>query len=239
MNDYEGLPPDQDDYTPEQLVEEPEPKRARVIKENWIEALGAEAPMEIQFSQIMDALEETDEALMMSVELDLSSNRQRKFFARNPVAFLVKKLNNAEVQIKNLSADDRLLFDRAKTKEVSSFIKNSAVQRCLDNKEVQKVLQMSSKKHYTIATTIPSRLSTRMARRRLRLALCFWAFSIPTYWIGSLKQQHQFNPTLAATCSISFQLNINGHWKVWIWLQHFFRRIHSRCSRTSASTWRG
>ena len=138
MNDYEGLPPDQDDYTPEQLVEEPEPKRARVMKENWIEALEAEAPMEIQFSQIMDALEETDEALMMSVELDLSSNRQRKFFARNPVAFLVKKLNNAEVQLKNLSADDRLLFDRAKTKEVSSFIKNSAVQRCLDNKEVQK-----------------------------------------------------------------------------------------------------
>ena len=49
----------------------------------------------------------------------------------------MKKLNNAEVSLKNLSAADRVLFERAKAKEVSSFLKHAAVRRCLNDEEVK------------------------------------------------------------------------------------------------------
>ena len=54
---------------------------------------------------------------------------------RQPVLFLAKKLNGAEVQVQRLSDYDRSLFQRAKTKEVTSFLKNEAVRKCLSDED--------------------------------------------------------------------------------------------------------
>ena len=74
---------------------------------------------------------------VMTIDLDLTSNRQKKLFRHNPQAFLVKKVPSAEVQYGRLSPDDQELFKRAKNAEVSSFIKSEAVRRCLSWEEQQ------------------------------------------------------------------------------------------------------
>ena len=56
-------------------------------------------------------------------------------FLNNPVAFLAKKLNNAEVVYRRLSEEDKKLFTNAKAAEVSSFLKTAAVRRCLSHEE--------------------------------------------------------------------------------------------------------
>ena len=84
----------------------------------------------------MSVLQEQDECLLFNIDLDFESNRQLKMFERNPVSYLVKKINSSEVNLKRLTSDELDLFKRAKDKEVDSFIKNEAVRRCLDSKEV-------------------------------------------------------------------------------------------------------
>ena len=56
---------------------------------------------------------------------------------QDPVLYLTKKLNSSEVNLKNVSAQDLVLFNRAKSKEVTSFLRNSAVRRCLDDDEAR------------------------------------------------------------------------------------------------------
>ena len=67
------------------------------------------------------------------------SNRQKKMLLRNPVLYLVKKMQNSEVSMTRLTAAERELFVRAKAKEVESFIRNAAVRRCSDSEEIRKV----------------------------------------------------------------------------------------------------
>jgi len=77
------------------------------------------------------AIQEIDTGYVMEIELDFSSERQKKSFKRNPQAFLVKKMNSAEVSYKKPSEADKVLFRNAKASEVSSFLKTEAVRRCL------------------------------------------------------------------------------------------------------------
>ena len=44
---------------------------------------------------------------------------------------------SSEVNLKNVSAQDLVLFNRAKSKEVASFLPSSAVRRCLDDEEAR------------------------------------------------------------------------------------------------------
>ena len=70
--------------------------------------------------------------------MTLDSNKQRKSLEYNPTAFLVKKMNSSEVQLQKLTPSLRGLFERAKTKEVNSFLKNEAVRKCLDDEEISR-----------------------------------------------------------------------------------------------------
>ena len=50
---------------------------------------------------------------------------------------MVKKMNNSEVCLQRLGSLDKVLFGRAKMKEVGSFLKNEAVRKCLDDEELR------------------------------------------------------------------------------------------------------
>ena len=62
----------------------------------------------------------------------LTSHRQLKKFIRSPSAYLVGTMRDCEVRWEKLSPQHRTLFSRAKTKEVTSFIQQAAVRKCLD-----------------------------------------------------------------------------------------------------------
>ena len=114
-----------------------QPKKPRLEYDlKWVEQLEQGAKEEAQHLDFMTVLEEQDECLLFNIDLEFESNRQLKNFERNPVSYLVKKINSSEVNLKRLTTDELDLFKRAKHKEVDSFIKNEAVRRCLDSKEV-------------------------------------------------------------------------------------------------------
>ena len=104
-----------------------------------MEQLHVEASLE-EANDLFTFLETADddmECLKLEFEIGDLSNRQRKFLERNPVSFMVKKLRDSEVSLTKLSAVERLLFVRAKAKEVDSFIKNEAVRKCQNREEVR------------------------------------------------------------------------------------------------------
>ena len=103
-----------------QEIEEPEAKRARVDDEDGL------------------FLDFEEDNYVMTIDLDFTSNRQKKMFLHNPQAYLVKKVSSAEVQYGKLSPEDQELFKRAKNSEVSSFIRSEAVRRCLNWEEQQR-----------------------------------------------------------------------------------------------------
>ena len=121
------LPADVNDY------QEPDTKRMRVDEAgnydlHWIQELEANEPQAEPEMDIYAAIGETNEVLKIEIDLPAKwSNRQRKMFERNPVAFLVKKMKDSEVVLSRLHPSERELFVRAKAKEVDSFIKNEAV----------------------------------------------------------------------------------------------------------------
>ena len=87
------------------------------------------------------AIMEAGEGYVMNIELDFVSNRQKKLFMADPVLFLSKKVNSAEVNYRRLTEEEKRLFENAKRSEVSSFIKTQAVRRCLSFEETQKAQQ--------------------------------------------------------------------------------------------------
>ena len=98
-------------------IQELETKRARLEEESDAE--------------LHHALREVQEGYLMNIDLDLTSNRQQKLFKKDPVAFLAKKVNSGEVNYRRLSEDEKVLCERAKDSKISSFLKASAVRRCL------------------------------------------------------------------------------------------------------------
>ena len=122
------------DYGPTTTPSSKKPRLEYNLK--WVEQLEQGAQEEAMELDFMTVLEEQDECLLFNINLEFESNRQLKKFERNPVSYLVKKINSSEVNLKRLTPDELDLFKRAKNKEVDSFIKNEAVRRCLDSKEV-------------------------------------------------------------------------------------------------------
>eukprot|EP00434_Breviolum_minutum_P027979 symbB.v1.2.024754.t1/scaffold2367.1/size81165/7 len=128
------------DYEPTSIsrpAATPDSKKPRLDYDlKWVKQLEQGAEEEAQAMDFMTVLQERDECLLFNIDLEFESNRQLKMFERNPVSYLVKKINSSEVNLKRLTPDELDLFKRAKDKEVDSFIKNEAVRRCLDSKEV-------------------------------------------------------------------------------------------------------
>ncbi|CAE7887494.1 unnamed protein product, partial [Symbiodinium microadriaticum] len=109
---------------------------------DWVSELYTAVELENNHMDIFTAFQECNEFLQVTIDLEApQSNRQRKALERHPVAYLVKKMKDAEVSIAKLPAHERVLFERAKMKEVDSFIKNEAVRRCLDTTEVKKAYE--------------------------------------------------------------------------------------------------
>ncbi|CAE7329699.1 GIP, partial [Symbiodinium microadriaticum] len=118
----------------------PPDKRQKLT--DWVSELYTAVELENNRMDIFTAFQECNEFLQVTIDLEVpQSNRQRKALERHPVAYLVKKMKDAEVSIAKLPAHERVLFERAKTKEVDSFIKNEAVRRCLDTTEVKKAYE--------------------------------------------------------------------------------------------------
>ena len=78
-----------------------------------------------------------EEVLSIESDIHLASHRQQKMFERNPILYLTKKMGSAEVQLQKLTPYQRALFERAKAKEVGSFIKNNALRKCLNDAEIR------------------------------------------------------------------------------------------------------
>ena len=125
---------------------------------------------------------------VMTIDLDLTSNRQKKLFRHNPQAFLVKKVSSAEVQYGRLSPDDQELFKRAKNAEVSSFIKSEAVRRCLSWEEQQRA-QNSDRVLRARWARRPS--TPREVTRRLKLESWFWDTSTRIWRTPPSSRAHQ------------------------------------------------
>ena len=116
-----GLPEVSKDRSPH--TGEPEPKR---LKED------PDENQDVLFTQ----LHETEEDVFhIAVDLSFGSNRERKRFLRSPAAYLVAKMRDSEVRVERLRPEERELFSRAKTKEVTSFLQQEAVRKCKDKEE--------------------------------------------------------------------------------------------------------
>ena len=85
--------------------------------------------------QFFNTLELIDEGILMTIEWEFHSNREKERFVRRPSLFLAQKMRDCEVRLVSLKPAHRELFRRAKTKEVNSFLTNTAVRRCLDKQE--------------------------------------------------------------------------------------------------------
>ncbi|OLP80083.1 hypothetical protein AK812_SmicGene39554 [Symbiodinium microadriaticum] len=138
------LPTDVNEYL------EPEMKRARVDESgnimdydlHWVQELEAEPTTQEPNNDIFTVMEDVNEFLKIEFEIPtVWSNRQKKMFERHPVAYMVKKMRDSEVSLSRLSPAERQLFIRAKAKEVDSFIKNEAVRKCMDDKEIREAYE--------------------------------------------------------------------------------------------------
>ena len=118
--------------------QEPVNKQPRTVYDlGWLDQLQQEAQQEPPLDHVYQCAMNAEEAILMSFDIEITSNKQQKWLERNPEAYMVKKMNNSEISLGRLSAADKALFERAKSKEVSSFIRNQAVRQCLNDEEVQ------------------------------------------------------------------------------------------------------
>ena len=84
---HQREPPDVNDY------EQPAVKRSKGEEPSWVEELYVEAEMEKNSMDIFHAMAEVKEFLRIEMDMDyMQSNRQKKMFERNPVAYLAKKM---------------------------------------------------------------------------------------------------------------------------------------------------
>ena len=163
----------------------------------WVEQLEADAQLERNSGDLYQAFLDTEDFMMISFDLQLDSHRQRKMLERNPVLYLTKKMSGSEVQLTRLNEHDKQLFHRAKLKEVDSFLKNQAVRKALNNKELAEAyganFQMRRKMPRRSNRPIQAPRFPAMQAEKPRLELSSWDINIHPCWTDSSGQQPQFN----------------------------------------------
>ena len=107
-------------------------------KVEWLHQLVLE--QEREWKALHNVLSTDMNFFTIEMDLNLVSHRSKKDFIRNPNNFLVKKLKDSEVSFGKLSNEHRALFNRAKGREVSSFVQNEAVRRCINDQEIREAL---------------------------------------------------------------------------------------------------
>lgn len=103
----------------------PEPKRAKTDSE-----MDGDSVKELRY-----LLDDADFGYIMEVQCEFDSNRKLKNFLRAPAVYLVQQLRSSEVRYENLTPAFKKLFDRAKNREVSSFVTAEAVRKCTEAEE--------------------------------------------------------------------------------------------------------
>ena len=79
------------------------PGHKRQKLKDWVDDLYNMTEVESDRIDIFSAFQECNEFLQVAINLEpFTSNRQRKAFERHPVAYLVKKMKDAEVSIARL-----------------------------------------------------------------------------------------------------------------------------------------
>ena len=77
----------------------------------WIEALETKAHKEVTELDIFDALMGAkDEVILFNIDLNFETHTARRLFISDPVSFLVRKINTAEVNMKRLTPPGQALF---------------------------------------------------------------------------------------------------------------------------------
>ena len=117
---------------------EPDSKRARTSASQPSELdlddavmLESRVPEELLFT----CLEESVEGYVLDIDIEPRSQRERQKLQRHPSLYLVQKMRDCEVRFEKLRPEHKVLFNRAKAKEVNSFISNNAVRKCLSEQE--------------------------------------------------------------------------------------------------------
>ncbi|CAK9005989.1 Integrase catalytic domain-containing protein [Durusdinium trenchii] len=95
-------------------VPEPEVKKARTDEDSDPDQ--EDLAIHLDLNQ---AILDIGEGYVMNIDLDFSSNRQKKQCEKDPIAYLAKKVNGAEVNYKRLSPEERQLSENAKGGEVA------------------------------------------------------------------------------------------------------------------------
>ena len=106
---------------------EPDSKRARTSASQPSELdlddavmLESRVPEELLFT----CLEESVEGYVLDIDIEPRSQRERQKLQRHPSLYLVQKMRDCEVRFEKLRPEHKVLFNRAKAKEVNSFISN-------------------------------------------------------------------------------------------------------------------
>ena len=73
------------------------------------------------------------DAVMMTVEMEFNSQREKEKFMKGLVLTLLMKMCDCEVKLEKLTPQLRELFRHAKTKKVNSFLGDAAACQCLDD----------------------------------------------------------------------------------------------------------
>ena len=164
---------------------------------------------------------DTEQVMVMEFNLEFTSNREKKNFIRDPHLFLVKQMRSSEVNLKKLTPQLRELFHRAKAKEVSSFLKNEAVRKCLDNKEIQEAYNsgrimrarwvltwklVPDEEHPEALRDAMSNVQTMVTpdgRKKQRPALWCSDLNTPVYWTIPSAPRVRFKPTSGGTSCTS------------------------------------
>ena len=87
-------------------AEEPDSKRARTEDAEFID---------LNYARTFD---EAEFGYVMNIDLEFDSHRKIKRFLRAPAAFLVQQVRDCEVRYERLAPNRKVIFDRAKHKEV-------------------------------------------------------------------------------------------------------------------------
>ena len=209
-----------------------DPRRSTTISEaSWVEALHAEAEVESQEMDILTALNETVEFLKIEFEIpSVTSNRQAKMLERNPVAYLVKKMRDSEVVLSKISPDERRLFERAKTKEVDSFLSNEAVRKCLSNQEIREAYDSNRivKARWVLTWKLvppedreaakvdamenPSTLHNRDGSRKAKARIVLLGFQHPSLLDRNFKTAAPVQSTIGR--NLLYQMSAQHQWEI-------------------------
>ena len=176
-------------------------KKARITPDDalWIQSLQEET------IDLHTALMDTEQVMVMEFNLEFTSNREKKNFIRDPHLFLVKQMRSSEVNLKKLTPQLRELFHRAKAKEVSSFLKNEAVRKCLDNKEIQEAYNSGRIMRARWVLTwklVPDEEHLTVARKQRPASWCS-DLNTPIYWTLPSAPRVRFKPTSGGTSCTS------------------------------------